>query len=57
MRNGRRIICLILVLATALCGCGPEASDEGEEIVLLDPVGDSSGWEAAARRNLYDADV
>ncbi len=45
MRNGRRIICLILVLATALCGCGPEASDEGEEIVLLDPVGDSSGWE------------
>ena len=57
MRNGRRIICLILVLATALCGCGPEASDEGEEIVLLDPVGDSSGWEAASRRNLYDADV
>ena len=44
MRNGRRIICLILVLATALCGCGTEASDEGEEILLLDPVGDSSGW-------------
>lgn len=58
MRHGRRIICLILVLAMTAWGCGrQEPSGEEEEIVLLDPLDDSQGWEAAARRNLYDANV
>ena len=57
MKAGRRIFYLILVLAIAVSGCAKEAPQSEEEIVLLDPVNISSGWEMAARRNLYDVKV
>ncbi len=58
MRSSRRIVCLIFILAMGVWGCGEKASlGPEEEIALLDPVDDPAGWEAAARRNLYDAKV
>ena len=57
MRNSRRIICLMLIMTMWVWGCGVREVPEQDEIVLLDPVDDPAGWEAAARRNLYDAEV
>lgn len=53
---------LALVLAVSLAavasGCGQEPGQERtENIELLEPVGVAAGYEAAARRNLYDVDV
>lgn len=58
MRKSKGIVCLILVLTMVFWGCGAETPPEAEkEIALLDPVDDPGGWEAASRRNLYDAEV
>lgn len=53
-------ICLIVIAALLFAGCGvqPILSDlENETITLLDPVEEVENFEAAAYRNLYNADV
>lgn len=53
-------ICLIVIAALLFAGCGvqPIPSDlENETITLLDPVEEVENFEAAAYRNLYNADV
>ena len=51
-------LAVALSLAVSVCGCGQEPEQaEPEDVELLDPVGVAAGYEAAARRNLYDADV
>lgn len=60
MRNSRRIISAIMpwIMAITMSGCGEAPMPETEkEIVLLEPVNDSSAWEEAACRTLYDAKV
>lgn len=57
MRAG---ICLAVITALFFTGCGVESipSDlENETIALLDPVEEAESFEAAAYRNLYNADV
>lgn len=45
-------------LAMSAGGCGHEAAEVlPEDVELLDPVGVGESYEAAARRNLYDAKV
>lgn len=48
---------ICLVVSAAGCGGEPEEAVLPEDVVLLDPVGIGESYEAAARRNLYDADV
>lgn len=58
MRIIRKFFCLMLILSVGISGCGSEeALKEEEEIALLEPLDSSEGWEAAARRNLYDAEI
>lgn len=58
MMIGRKIVCLLLIAAVAVSGCGSEeAPMEEDEIVLLEPLDTPERWEAAARRSLYDAKV
>lgn len=58
MKNSRRIVYLILILAMFISGCGSlETSGENGKIALLEPVNDSSDWEVAAYRNLYDTKI
>ena len=59
--RGRRLLGLAMTafLMTAMTGCG-EARQQAavtEEVKLLEPVGLSGSGEAAAYRNLYDAQV
>lgn len=57
MKRGLAQVLAVLLAVTA-SGCGQE-SEQGrtEYVELLDPVGVAAGYETAARRNLYDADV
>ncbi len=49
---------LTVLLAVTAAGCGREPGQvQTESVELLEPVGVAAGYEAAARRNLYDADV
>lgn len=50
---------LILVLLSTVCaGCGQEeVSAQPEDVELVEPAGVAANYEAAARRNLYDAKV
>lgn len=60
MRNSRRIVSAILpwIMAITMSGCGEAPAPVTEkEIVLLEPVNDSSAWEEAACRTLYNAKV
>ena len=58
MRIIRKFACLMLILSVGISGCGSEeVLKEEEEIALLEPLDSSEGWEAAACRNLYDAEV
>ena len=59
--RGRRLLGLAMTafLMTAMTGCGeaPKQAAVTEEVKLLEPVGLSGSGEAAAYRNLYDAQV
>lgn len=59
--RGRRLLGLAMTafLMTAMTGCGeaPQQAAVTEEVKLLEPVGLSGSGEAAAYRNLYDAQV
>lgn len=59
--KGRRLLGLAMTvfLAAAMTGCGeaPRQAAVTEEIKLLEPVGLTGSGEAAAYRNLYDAEV
>lgn len=59
--KGRKLLGLVIFafLTTAMAGCGetPLQTAAPEEVELLEPVGLSGSGEAAARRNLYDAQV
>ncbi len=59
--KGRRLLGLAMTafLMTAMTGCGeaPQQAAVTEEVKLLEPVGLSGSGEAAAYRNLYDAQV
>lgn len=58
MSKGKRGICGLFIMAIIASGCGQAQVPAAEkEIRLIDPVDDSAGWEAAARRDLYDAKV
>lgn len=47
-----------VLLAASLAGCGGEpAAVGGEDVELVEPAGVGDAYEAAARRNLYDAKV
>lgn len=59
--KGRRLLGLAMTgfLAVAAAGCGeaPQQAAAAEEVQLLEPVGLTGSGEAAAYRNLYDAEV
>lgn len=59
--KGRRLLGLVMtgVLAAAAAGCGeaPRQTVTAQEVQLLEPVGLTGSGEAAAYRNLYDAEV
>jgi len=59
--KGRRLLGLVMAafLTTAMTGCGetPRQAAAPQEVELLEPVGFSGSGEAAAYRNLYDAEV
>lgn len=65
MRNRNKYISLMLALLLFLTGCGKQDTDgaygtegtENEKIVLHDPAEPMDSWEAAAYRDLFNAQV
>lgn len=60
MKRRKRIgLIAVCCIAAVMAGCGEAAATEGtaEAVTLLEPAGLAGNGEAAACRNLYDADV
>lgn len=60
MRNSRQIVSAIMpwIMAITMSGCCEAPAPVPErEVVLLEPVNDTSAWEEAACRTLYNARV
>lgn len=64
-QKNRNPICLVLAISLFLTGCSikqasgnlDEAGDENTTVILHDPAEPEDGWEPAAYRDLYDAQV
>lgn len=59
-RMGKRLLAALLsgvCLAFLMTGCGERPEEPLPQVTLLEPVGVGESYEAAARRNLYDADI
>lgn len=59
MRERLLGLALLVSLTTAVTGCGgtPPQESAARQVELLDPVGMTGSGEAAAYRNLYDAEI